>query len=117
MEGESAIWYQIKSANKKDLSSEEESELDEKDWEEEQSSTQQDVSCISSKIEIKQNKEEEQNFCGGYGKSSKSTQIKYNKSARDLEKKAFKTYNIEALWQQSQDQSKIFKANNQVRLE
>ena len=52
-EGESAIWFWNESVNEIDSDSEEEGELDEKDWEEEKSSTQQDVSCISSKVEIK----------------------------------------------------------------
>ena len=39
-EGESGIWFWNESANETDSDSEEEGELDEKDWEEEQSSTQ-----------------------------------------------------------------------------
>ena len=116
-EGESGIWFWNESANEIDSDSEEEGELDEKDWEEEQSSTQQDVSCISSKVEIKWNKEGEQNLRGGYGKGSKRTQMRHNKSVRDLEKEASKTYNIEALWQRSRDLGMISKANNQVGLE
>ena len=116
-EGESAIWFWNESANEIDSDSEEEGELDEKDWEEEQSSTQQDVSCISSKVEIKWNKEGERNLRGGYGKGSKSTQMRHNESARDLEKEASKTYNIEALWQRIRDLGMISKANNQVGLE
>lgn len=60
------------------------------------SSTHQDVSCISFKMEIKWNKK---NFCRGYEKGIKSTQMRYNKFAQDLEKEASETYNIEALWQ------------------
>lgn len=41
----------------------------------------------------------EQNVRGGYGKGSKRTQTRHNKSARDFEKEASKTYNIQALWQ------------------
>lgn len=49
------------------------------------------------------NKEGEQNHRGGYGKGSKRTRMRHNKFARDLEKEASKTYNIQALWQRSQD--------------
>lgn len=79
-EGESEIWFWNESANETDSDSEEESELDEKDWEEEQSITQQKISHKACKVEIKLNKEEEQNFCGGYGKGLKRTQMRYNKS-------------------------------------
>lgn len=116
-EGKAKIWFWNESTNETDLNSEEENKLDKKDWEEEQSSTQQDISHKASKIEIKWNKKEEQNLCGGYGKGLKRTQMRHNKSVRDLEKEASKRYNIEALWQQSRDLGMISKANNQVELE
>ena len=40
-----------------------------------------------------------------------------NKSARELRKEASKTYNIQALWQQSQDLGMISQANSQLELE
>lgn len=43
--------------------------------------------------------------------------MRHNKFTQDLEKETSKTYNIEVLWQQSQDLGMIFKANNQVGLE
>ncbi len=43
--------------------------------------------------------------------------MRHNKSARDLEKEASKTYNIEVLWQRSRDLGMVSKANNQVGLE
>ena len=68
-------------------------------------------------MEIKWNKVGKRNLRGEYGKGSKSTQMRHNKSARDLEKEASKIYNIEALWQRSRDLGMISKANNQVGLE
>lgn len=80
-EGESGIWFWNESADEIDSNSEEEGELDERYWREEQPGTQHDVSCISSRIEIKWNKEGKQNLRGRYGKGSQRTQIRHNKSA------------------------------------
>ena len=77
----------------------------------------QDVKLKASKVEIRWNKKGEQNLRGGYGKGSKRTQIRHNKSVQDLEKEAPKKYNIEVQWQQSRDLGMISKANNQVGLE
>lgn len=95
----------------------EEGDIDEGDWEEEQSRTEQAVSPKVSKVEIRWNKEGEQNLHGGYGKGSKRTQMRHNKSARDLEKEASKTYNIQALWQRSRDLGMVSGVNSQVGLE
>ena len=70
-----------------------------------------------SKVELKWNRKGGQNLRGGYGKGSRSTQMLYNKSARELREEASKTYNIQALWQRSQDLSMISQANSQVELE
>lgn len=91
--------------------------MDEKDWEEEQPSAQQDISHKASMVEIKWNKEGERNLRRGYGKDSKRTQMRHNKSVRGLEKEVSKTYNIDALWQESRELGMISKANNQERLE
>ena len=72
---------------------------------------------ISPKVELKWNWKEEQTFYGGYGKSSRNTQILYNKFAWKLRKKTSQTYNIQALWQQNKDLGMIFQANSQDELE
>lgn len=69
---------------------EEEDKLDKKDWEEEQSNMQQDISYKASKVEIKWNKEGEQNLHKRYKKSLKRTQMRHTKSDQDLEKKLLK---------------------------
>ena len=107
-DGESGIWFWNESANETNSDSEDE---------EEQSRTEQAVSPKPSKTEIRWNKEGEQSLRGGYGKGSKRTQMRHNKSARDLEKEASKIYDIQALWQRNQDLDMISKANSQVGLE
>ena len=94
----SKIWFQNESANETNSDSEKEDKLDKKDWEEKQSGIQQNISYKVFQVEIKQNKEEEQNLCEEVRKSSKRTQMIHNKSVLDLEKEAFKTYNIEVFW-------------------
>ncbi len=119
-ESESAeTWFWNESANETDLDSEEGGceDVDEGDLEEEQPKMERAVSPKSSKVELKWNRKKEQTLCGGYGKGSRSTQMLHNKSARELRKEASKTYNIQALWQQSQDLGMIFQANSQVELE
>ncbi len=70
----------------------------------------------SIQVELKWNRKREQTLCGGHGKGSRSTQMLHNKSARELRKEASKTYNIQALWQRSQDLGMISQANSQVEL-
>lgn len=67
----------------------------------EQSRTEQTVSPKASKVEIRWNREGKQNLFGGYRKGSKRILMRRNKSARELEKDASRTYNIQALWQRS----------------
>ena len=57
----------------------------------------QAVSLDVSKTEIRWNKEGENRLCKGYGKGSKRTQMRHQKSAYELRKEASKTYNIQAL--------------------
>lgn len=96
-EGESETRFCNQSANVKGSDSEEEDESDdEDDSAEEQARTKQAVGPQVSKVEIRWNKEGEQSPRGGYGKGSKQTQM-HNKSVRDFEKEASKTYNIQAL--------------------
>ena len=52
---------------------------------------------------------------GGYGKRSKSSSQRQRKSARDFEREASQTYNIEALWQRGQNLGLISAANSQIR--
>lgn len=47
-----------------------------------------------STIELRWNKRRKKILCSRYKKGPRSTQMKQNKSARDLEKKTSKTYNI-----------------------
>ena len=66
---------------------------------------------------LKWKKDGENNLRGGYKKGLKSTQMRHNKSAQDLEKEASKTYNIQVLWQQSRDLGITFRINSPVGLE
>ena len=91
--------------------------MDGKDSEGEQSKTEQAVSHKASQVELKLKKEGEHNLRDGYRKGSKRTQMKHNKSARDLEKEASKTYNIQVLWQQSRDLGITSRVNSLVGLE
>lgn len=75
------MWFWNESANETDSDSEQEGELDEGDWEVEQSRTKQVVSPKASKVEIRWNKEGEHKLRSGYGKVSKRTQMRHNKSA------------------------------------
>ena len=99
-EEETATWFWNESANETDSDEEEEDvrDVDGKNLEG-QSKTEQAISHKASQVELKWKKEGENNLRGGYGKGSKRTQMRQNKSARDLEKEALKTYNIQALWQ------------------
>lgn len=74
----------------------------EKDLEGNESRTKDAFSSKVHKVEIKWSRERQDKLHGRYGKRSKRTQIRYQKSAWELEKEAFKTYDIRALWQQSQ---------------
>lgn len=117
-EEETATWFWNESANETDSDEEEEDvgEGDGKDLEE-QSKTEQAVSHQASQAELKWKKDGENNLRGGYRKGSKSTQMRHNKSARDLEKEASKTYNIQALWQRSRDLGITSRVNSPVGLE
>lgn len=115
-EAESRTWFWNESANETDSDSEKEgsSDVDEEELEEEQSRTEQAVSPKLCKIDVKWSKEGEQNLRGWYGKGSKSSQMRRNRSIRELEKEGLKTYNIQALWQRSQDLAIISQNNGQV---
>ena len=67
-------------------------------------------------MEIKWNKRGEDKLRGGYGNGSRTTLKKKRKFARELEKEAFNTYNIRALWKRSSDLGLISSANSQERL-
>ena len=119
-ESESAgTWFWNESANETDSDSEEEDggDVDEEDLEEEQPKMERAVGPKISKVELKWNRKGEHSLRGGYGKGSRSTQMLYNKSARELREEASKTYNIQALWQRRQDLGMISQSNSQVELE
>ena len=82
-----------------------------------ESRTEEAVSSEFYKVEIKWSSEGQDKLCGGYGKGSKRTPMRHQKSARELEKEASKTYDIRALWQRSQDLGMISTANSHVGLE
>ena len=106
-EAESGTWFWNESAHETDSDSDSEEagniDIDDADLEEEQSRTEQAVSPKLCKTEVKWNREGEQNFRGGYRKGSRSTQMRRNRSFRELEMEDSKTYNFQALWQRSQD--------------
>lgn len=66
---------------------------------------------------MKYNQKNLQTFCNRYGKSSRSIQMLYKKSAQELKKEPSNIYNIQTLLQQNQDLCIIFQANSQVELE
>ena len=108
-------WFWNESANETDSDSEEEGDDDDdEDLEEEQPKMEQAISPKNSKIKLRWNRKGEQNLGGGYGKGSRSTQMLHNKSARELRKEASLTYNIQALWQRSQDLGMISQANSHL---
>ena len=97
-EGESETWFWNESANETDSDTEEEGNGNhEKDLEGDESRTEEAVSSEVHKVEIKWSREGQDKLCGGYGKGSKRTQMRHQKSARELEKEASKTYDIRAL--------------------
>ena len=114
-EEETTTWFWNESAD----SDEEEEDVGDVDGKnlEGQSKTEQAISHKASQVELKWKKEGENNLRGGYGKGSKRTQMRHNKSARDLEKEALKTYNIQALWQQSRDLGIASRVNSPAGLE
>lgn len=117
-EDESGTWFWNESANETDSDTEEEGNGNhENDLEGNESRTEEAVSSEVPKVEIKWNREEEDKLRGGYGKGSKRTRMRQQKSARELEKEASKTYDIRALWQQSKDLGMSSSANSQVGLE
>lgn len=75
--------------------------------------TEQAVSPVVCKKEVKWNKEGEDRLRGSYGKGSRSTQMRKQRSAWELEKEASKTYNIQALWQRSRDLGMISAVKSQ----
>lgn len=62
--------------------------------------------------EIKWNREGETKMRGVYGKGSRSTQKRQQKSARELESEALKTYKLGALWEGHTDQATISAPND-----
>ena len=112
-ESDSEVWFWNESANETDSDSEEEGDgnEDESNTEIEEPRTEQAVSPVVCKKEVKWNKEGEDRLRGSYGKGSRSTQMRKQRFARELEKEASKTYNIQALWQQSRDLGKISAVN------
>ena len=90
-EEETATWFWNKNANETDSDKEEKDvgEGDGKDLKE-QSKTEQAVSHQALRVELKWKKNRKNNLRGGYRKGLKSTQMRHNKLARDLKKKALK---------------------------
>ncbi len=118
-ESNSEVWFWNESANETDSDSEEEGDgdEDESDIEIEVPRTEQTVSPVVCKKEVKWNKEGEDKLRGSYGKGSRSTQMRKQRSARKLEKEASKTYNIQALWQRSRDLGMISAVKSQDGLD
>ena len=117
-EGESGNWYWNESANKSGSDTEEEgySDVDEEDESRtEKSKTQEKAMPEVSLMDIRWNRDGESSLRGGYGKESKSSSQRQQESARDLEKEASQTYNIEALWQRVRNVGLISAANGQVK--
>lgn len=114
-EDESGTWFWNESANETDSDTEEEGNGNhENDLEGNESRTEEAVSSEVPKVEIKWNREGEDKLRGRYGKGSKRTRMRQQKSARELEKEASKTYDIRALWQRSKDLGMSSSANSQV---
>ena len=116
-EDESETWFWHESANETNSDTEEEGDdVAESDLDLEEPRIKQAVSPDVSKTEIRWNKEGEDRLRGGYGKGSRRTQMRHQKSARELRKEASKTYNIQALWKRSQDLGMLSTANAQAGL-
>lgn len=92
-EDDTGTGFWNESANETNSEEEEEGgeDIEEEDLDGEQSQTEQKANPEISMIEMKWNKEGEQNLRGGYGKGSKSSQMRHNKSVRDLEREASRT--------------------------
>lgn len=78
------------------------------------SKTEKTIGSEVHKVEIKWRRGRQSKLCVGYKNGSKMTQIKHEKSAWVLKKKVSKTYNIQALWQQSQCFGTISKVNSHI---
>ena len=115
-EGESGTWYWNESANESGSDTEEEgySDVDEEDESRTEESKEEATPEVSL-MDIRWNRDGESSLRGGYGKESKSSSQRQQESARDLEKEASQTYNIEALWQRVRNLGLISAANSQVR--
>lgn len=117
-EGESGTWYWNESANESGSDTEEEgySDVDEEDESRtDESKTQEEATPEVSVMDIRWNRDGESSLRGGYGKGLKSSSQRQRKSARDFEREASQTYNIEALWQRGRNLGLISAANSQVR--
>ena len=98
-EGEEETWFWNESANKTNSDTEEdEDDVDGLDLDLEEFRTERAVSPEACKTQIKWKKEGEDKLCGAYGKGSRRTQMRHQKSARELQKEGSKSYNIQALW-------------------
>lgn len=115
-ENESGTWFWNESANETDTE-EEGNGNHENDLEEDESKTEEAASSGIHKVEIKWNREGEEKLRGGYGKGSRRTQMRKQKSTRELEKEASKKYDIRALWQRNKDLGMSLSANSQAGLE
>lgn len=114
MESESETWFQNESANESGLDFEEgNSNMDESDMETEEPRTEQAVRPVVYKKEVKWREQ----VSWSYRKGSKSKQMRKQRSARELENEALKTYNIQALWQQHLELGMISAGNIQDELE
>ena len=84
-EGESGTWLWNESANETDSDTEdEENGNHEKKLEGNESRTEEAVSSEVHKVEIKWSREGQDKLRGGYGKVSKRTQMRHQKSAREF---------------------------------
>lgn len=93
-DNESETWFWNESANETDSDTEEEegNNNHENDLEEDESKIEEAASSEIHKFEIKWNREGEEKLCGVYRKKLRRTQMRKQKSAWELEKKAFQTY-------------------------
>lgn len=91
-------WFWNKNTNEIDSNTEEErNSKHDHDLEKDESKIEKAASSEIQKVEIKMKRKKEEKLCGGYRKGSRRTQIRKQKSVWELEKKAFKSYNIWAL--------------------
>ncbi len=102
-EGESRTWFWNESANEDDSDTEEGGEEEDKE-------SNSDIDEV--RTQMKWNEEGDDKLRGAYGNGSRSTSRREQKSTRQLDKKASKTYNIWGLWQLNIELVMAFIANS-----